>query len=178
MVRATESWINDTIPRERYLGRMLYISYLYPTWQCKRKKKNRKKKEYCVEEASLNARRIALRDGIARQRPFAITGRGSFFTRSGSRTPLIAFDNFIRHSSPYVHTILHRWRISFCHDLSLIRVYSDTWTSVTRETRARDQRNELSRTNRELPRELAKTDRNSNVQIARNYFPRRIQCGT
>lgn len=137
----------------------------------------KKKNTLCVEEASLNARRIALRDGIARRRPFAITGRGSFFARSGGRTPLVAFDNFIRHGSQYVHAILHRWRISFCHDLSLIRVYSDTWTSVpaTRETRARRvKRTERTfSTDRELPRKLAETDRNSNVQIARNYFPRR-----
>lgn len=180
MARATESWINDTIPRERYSAvcYIYAIPYPYPMWQCKSKRKktkNRKKKEYSVEEASLNARRIALRDGIARRRPFAITGRDSFFARSGSRTPLIAFDNFIRHDSPYVHTILHRWRISFCHDLSLIRVYSDTWTSIptTRETRARNQRNELSPRTANCRAKLAETDRNSNVQIARNYFPRR-----
>lgn len=110
----------------------------------------------CVEEASLNARRIALRDGIARQRPFAITGRGSFFARSGGRTPLVAFDNFIRHRSPYIPSP-STWRISFCHDLSLIRVYIAILEQATRGNMGdtcETERNQLSLRIANLPKPI------------------------
>lgn len=130
-----------------------------------------------MEEASLNARRIALRDGIARQRPFAITGRGSFFARSGGRTLrsllLITLSDTVRRTYIPSYTSGVYRSVTIYHWSAYIAILEQAYRQY--ETRARrTKRTEPTfSTDRELPRELAETDSNSNVQIARNYFPRR-----
>jgi len=74
-------------------------------------------------------------------------------------------------------TIPLRWHVSFCHDLSLIRIYTYSNTPASllpiRNTCTLGVPERTSSTDRELQRELAETDRNSNVRIVQNYFPRR-----
>lgn len=157
MARATESWINDTILGERYSAvRYIYaIPYPYSMGQSKSNKKKKEKKRIerkrilCVEEASLNARRIALRDGIARQRPFAITGRGSFFARSGGRTLrsllLITLSDTVRRTYIPSYTSGVYRSVTIYHWSAYIAILEQAYRQYGRHVRAgRNERNELS----------------------------------
>lgn len=172
----------DTRPYTTYVYVILTLGDVV-AWEQRGEKKRTGRKKDIVEGASADARRIALWDGIARRRPFAITGGSSFFclVRSGGRTPLVAFDNFIRHGWPYVRTILLRWHVSFCHDLSLIRIYSNSaskFAANTGDTCAPGEPERTFSTDRELPRELAETGRNSDSFGLFGIIFRGIQCGT
>lgn len=95
-----------------------------------KKGKNRQEKRYCGRSVSRCEADCSLRWNCSTETLRNNWWLLAFFfsgpVRSGGRTPLVAFDNFIRHGWPYVCTILPRWHVSFRHDLSLIRIYSDS----------------------------------------------------
>lgn len=169
----------------KIFDRILYIRYPYTRRRCGLKAKEKKRtgrKKDIVEGASLDARRIALWDGIARQRPFAITGGFSFFcfVRSGGRSPLVAFDNFIQHGWPYVPSrydgtyrsvTIYHWSAYTCNN---------TLASLPpiRETRAHwAYRNELSLRTANYGANLPKPIVTRTFELFRIIF-RGVQCGT
>lgn len=98
--------------------------------------------------------------------------------RSDGRTSPVAFDDFIRHGWPYVvRTILHRWHVSFCHDLSLIRQYiyiaippAGLSAANTRDTCAQTP-NELSPRIVNCRANLPKPIVTRAFELLGNYFP-------
>lgn len=173
MARATESWINDTIPRGRSSASAIYIYiYIRYSYPMRRSKSNRKKGNREKKRKTRCGRSVSQCEADCSPRWNCSTETfrnnwSSFFARSGGRTPLVAFDNFIRHRSPYVPspTVAGVYRsVTIYHWSAYIAILGQAY----RQHRAHV-RNGTERTF-SADRELAETDRNSNVQIAEIIF--------